>query len=230
MISKGLWVALFLLELYTQPARGEIAGQARVVDGDTLEIGAVKVRLYGIDAPEAKQTCQRDGLDWLCGAAAAKHLRDLIGGADVSCEGDETDRYGRTIAVCQTSTLELNAAMVQAGMALAFRRYSSKYVEDEDGARVKKLGLWSGTFIAPWDWRHSHQVYAAAPQGNEVGETSGPPECLIKGNIGSGGKHIYHVPGDRDYAKTKISLNRGERWFCTEADAIAAGWRKAGTH
>jgi hypothetical protein len=123
------------------------------------------------------------------------------------------DRYGRVVAVCKIGGIDLNAEMVRAGFALAFRKYSLDYVEDEDDARQAKRGLWSGQFDPPWVWR-AH------------GEPPPDPSCPIKGNIGKGGKRLYHVPGDHNYSRAKIDPNKGERWFCSEAEAEAAGWRR----
>jgi endonuclease YncB( thermonuclease family) len=218
---------LALTTFYTLPVYGEIAGPARVIDGDTIEIALVHVRLFGIDAPESNQTCERSGIEWLCGAEAAKHLRQLIGNSPVSCEVRGADRYSRTVAVCRAGGVDLNAAMVLAGMALAYRKYSSDYVTEEVTARSQGVGLWAGSFADPWIWRRDTKAQSATVPAVPASQASA--NCLIKGNVGYSGKRIYHMPGTQDYEKTKISLDRGERWFCTEADAEAAGWRKAGS-
>lgn len=127
-----------------------LLGTALVIDGDTLDLDGKRIRLMGIDAPEKKQICQAD---WKCGLESTKYLVTLINGKDVTCKGDEIDRYGRTVAECFVEGLSLNAAMVQDGYAVSYRRYSLEFADEEEDARAKKLGVWSGNFMMPWDWR-----------------------------------------------------------------------------
>ena len=105
---------------------------------------------------------------------------------------------------------------VMEGLALAYRRYSRDYVEAEKEARKRNVGMWQGEFVKPWDWRKGQRLATNKPakSGN----------CLTKGNISGSGK-IYHIPGSKWYDKTKINKGKGERWFCSEAEARAAGWR-----
>ena len=135
-----------------------IAGPARVIDGDTIEVDGIHVRLFGIDAPEKKQTCSAgDGHDYSCGRVAASALAEKITGRPVRCQPRTTDRYGRTVAVCfDANDEDLNAWLVRSGLAIAYRKYSTAYVEDEDSARHARRGLWSGEFAEPSDWRAAH--------------------------------------------------------------------------
>lgn len=111
--------------------------------------------------------------------------------------------------------------MVSSGWALAFREYSLDYVHQEQAASAAKAGMWQGEFVSPWEWRRiEHVVIEQTPSG-QAGE------CDIKGNISSSGERIYHVPGGQYYSRTKISPSKGERWFCSEAEAQAAGWRRS---
>ena len=147
-------LAVFLL-LAPSVAVADITGKPRVVDGDTLHINQTKTRLHGIDAPEMKQTCRTSkGKEQLCGQLAKQALQRLIQGQDITCKGDERDRYGRLIAVCYTGPYDLNAKMVRQGWALAYRRYSMDYVDDENAAKVARKGLWRGEFVPPWEWRN----------------------------------------------------------------------------
>lgn len=123
-----------------------------VVDGDTLRVSGVKVRIHGIDAPETRQGCVRAGLFWSCGAEATRVMEQLAAGP-IRCVGIEQDRYGRTVAKCFAGALDVGRELVRRGLALAYRRYSLDYVEDEDHARLNRLGMWAGEFEAPWDWR-----------------------------------------------------------------------------
>ena len=116
------------------------------------------IRLYGIDAPEAKQTCQGAGnVTYLCGAEATKVLRDATRGQAVRCEPKDRDKYGRTVAICWAGPIDLNRMMVKQGWAVAYRHYSERYVPDEDTARRERLGIWSGKFEPPAEWRRGRQ-------------------------------------------------------------------------
>ncbi len=209
-----------------------ISGRAKVVDGDSLEIGATRIRLHAIDAFEGRQTChRRDGAEWSCGAQAAALLRRLVGGHEIDCEKTDTDTYGRTVAICRNGDVDLGAEMVRAGYALAYRQYGNDYVADEAAARASGRGAWSGEFVAPWDERHGagRSDRAQTPSADVV---SSPPPAAdgcrhpdIKGNINRKGERIYHVPGSRSYDETIIDESKGERWFCTEQEARSAGWR-----
>lgn len=206
----------------SEPTPAEIIGQATVIDGDTLEIRGRRIRLHGIDAPESAQRCEADGAAYLCGQRAAFALADRIGRRTVTCAPKDIDRYGRAVAVCSAGGEDLNAFMVRHGWALAYREYSDAYVDEEAAARADGLGLWRGEFVPPWDWRRGARLVRPAANDNE------PGDCRIKGNINRDGERIYHVPGGKWYERTKIDEAKGERWFCSEAEAQAAGWRRSG--
>jgi endonuclease YncB( thermonuclease family) len=127
--------------------------EVRVIDGDTIAIGGEKIRLFGIDAPEEKQICSYEGRPARCGQDATNHLHSLIGAGQVSCEGEERDRYGRLLAICSIDGVDLGQQMVSSGWAVAFREYSDHYVPDENAARIAKRGLWQGQFELPSEWR-----------------------------------------------------------------------------
>ena len=120
---------------------------------------------------------------------------------------------------CSAGSEDLNAWMVAEGWALAYRHYSMDYVDEEAAAQAAGRGIWRGEFVAPWDWRRGARLEptTAVPDG----------ECLIKGNINRDGERIYHVPGGMYYEQTRINTSNGERWFCSEEEAIAAGWRRS---
>ncbi len=193
-------------------------GALRVVDGDTLAIGAVKIRLHGIDAPEMSQSCSdMRGDIWACGAWSKAVLERLAVGA-IACVEKDRDRYGRSVAVCYGAEGDLNAKMVRAGAAYAYAKYSRDYVVDEEAARAGGHGLWRAASQPPAEYRAEKRT-AVAPQ-------MPPSDCAIKGNISGSGK-LYHMPGGRWYEGTRINVASGERWFCSENEARAAGWRKA---
>lgn len=141
--------------LLASPALADAVGSPVVIDGDTLRFDKERVRLFGIDAPEGKQTCTRDSLPWLCGQAAAKYLRELVAGEYMSCAQKDRDRYGRMVGVCTLADgRDLGALMVEAGYALAYRRYGGKiYDAQEATAKTAKRGLWAGEFMPPWEYR-----------------------------------------------------------------------------
>ena len=127
----------------------------RVSDGDSLRSGKLRIRLFGIDAPEKNQQCTNaDGAKWACGETAQKMLESLVAKAPyLQCDLIDTDRFGRAVMRCFAGKTDLGAALVQAGLALAYRQYSSIYSVDEDSARTAELGMWAGVFTAPWEWR-----------------------------------------------------------------------------
>jgi endonuclease YncB( thermonuclease family) len=131
---------------------GKIAGLARVIDGDSLVVAGVEIRLYGIDAPEYRQLCLRGGQPWPCGLHALLALRAMTGSRRVECLPREIDRYDRTIAVCSAGGVELNAAMVAAGNAVAYGAYET----EERAAREARRGIWSSSFEHPAVWRAKH--------------------------------------------------------------------------
>ena len=131
-----------------------IIGRASVIDGDTIEIRGQRIRLFGIDAPESRQTCtDAKGAAYRCGQKAAQALDYRISDGVVTCEPKDRDRYGRMVAVCRAYGEDLSAWMTGLGWALAFRRYSTQYVPAEELAERRKVGMWSGQFVPPWEWR-----------------------------------------------------------------------------
>lgn len=210
-------LAMLILAPVPPGNAAELSGRARIIDGDTLEIGNDRIRLHGIDAPETGQDCiDATGRSYRCGVVATRILSVLIGAGPVICTGDERDKYGRLVAVCRKAGKDINAEMVRLGWARAFLRYSRDYAALESDAETSRSGLWSGSFEAPWDFRHQRWQVSAV--------TAPLADCPIKGNI-SGNGRIYHTPYSRDYDRTRVSPAKGERWFCSEAEALAAGWR-----
>lgn len=225
---------LLALAFPAAAAAQAVSGPATVIDGDSLTVSGVEVRLYGVDAPEGKQTCKRDGQAWACGEAAAEQLRALVAGKRVDCRGQGKDTYGRVLAVCSAGYDELNNTMVEQGWATAFRKYSDAYVATETRARQARIGIWSSTFLPPEEYRHANQQPEPAEQSTQ--QTFARPRptarasqaqqfsggCAIKGNHSRKGEWIYHLPGMPYYAQT-----RPEAMFCTEAEAQAAGYRRS---
>ncbi|MDX2204094.1 MAG: thermonuclease family protein [Hyphomicrobiaceae bacterium] len=237
------------------PEGRPVAGNARVIDGDTLEIDGTRVRLEGIDAPETGQRCARkleqiatarrrvsredartikrierasdsEGSEsalvgsWACGAAATTALVRLTESKRIECRPRGTDKYGRLLGVCFADGRDINAAMVRQGLAWAFVRYSTAYVSEEKAARGERLGIWQADTETAWDYR--------AKRWTAV-EDKAPSGCAIKGNVTRNGR-IYHMPWSPWYGRIQMDLDKGKRWFCTEAEALAAGWRPVEAH
>jgi endonuclease YncB( thermonuclease family) len=199
-----------------------LSGEARVIDGDTIDLQGTRIRLEGIDAPEIAQTCPRTlAGTWSCGEAAAATLRRLVAGRPLTCQRQGHDKYGRVLGICFDGSRDINAEMVREGMAWAFVRYSQTYVREEAEARAARVGIWQGGVAQP-AWEFRSERWAGA-------EDHAPAGCAIKGNVTNKGR-IYHMPWSPWYEKVRIEARRGERWFCSEAEALAAGWRPVSVH
>ena len=131
----------------------EIKGRAVVSGPDILLIDNRPLLLYGIDAPERRQGCSASGRPWDCGTAASKTLIDLVGDYEVTCIRRNIDNFSRPIAKCTVNGKDVAAEMVKAGMAMAYRKESTDYVALEEEAKQKKVGIWRGTVMPPWDFR-----------------------------------------------------------------------------
>jgi endonuclease YncB( thermonuclease family) len=207
----------------TPPALPEpIIGIPQVLDGDTIQIGTTRIRLFGIDAFEAEQMCVgAESSRYGCGGRATRALTELISANFTVCVPKGIDAYGRQLAVCRVNTVDLSAAMVRQGHALAYLKYALDYVYDEEQAKQDKVGAWSGGFIPPWEFRVSRPSGAAEAQRTSIAPSA---DCTIKGNVNAKGDRIYHMEGTRDYARTKP-----ENWFCSTEEAETAGFRRAGS-
>lgn len=215
-VLRFSWILLATPVLASSAADGVLVGRVdHVADGDTLTVSIDgerhRVRLHQIDAPEHDQP----------GAAAARRaLAAKVDGQYVRLAVVTVDDYGRLVAGVSLGERDINRELVREGHAWAFRRYleDRSLLDDEAAARRTGRGLWrEADPVAPWQWRQQQRD-----------RTSGArPDCRIKGNINRRGERIYHRPGDRSYAQTRISTARGERWFCSEREAREAGWRAA---
>ena len=128
----------------------------KITDGDTIKINGKKIRFSGIDTPELKQTCIKDGENNSCGLTAKQILIDKIIDNKVKCIKEGKDRYKRILAECFVNNESLSRYLVRSGYAFAYRKYSKKFIIDEDYARANKLGMWSMEFEYPWDFRKNN--------------------------------------------------------------------------
>jgi endonuclease YncB( thermonuclease family) len=211
----------------------EMSGPARAVDGDSLEMTGTRIRLFGIDAPEALQTCQRAGVEWACGQESAALLAEMVEGEEISCRGQDTDDYGRLVAICTADRLDLAQVMVDAGLAVALPQFTDTYVLSEASVREQLMGIWGSTFATPTYYRSAHpreeplrkveeEAPRPAPGRRARPSAAAQTGCTIKGNHSHRGEWIYHLPGMPYYNAT-----RPEAMFCSEAEAQAAGYRRA---
>jgi micrococcal nuclease len=187
----------------------------RVVDGDTIEIeGGQKVRYIGIDTPEIADP--RKPVQCFAKEASNKN-KELVEGKRVRLEKDvsETDKYGRLLRYVYVGDTFVNEILVKEGYAFSSTyppdvKYQSLFQAAEKEAQQAGRGLWGTCGLVAGT------------------KTTGPAtDCVIKGNISSSGEKIYHLPGQRYYNQTVIDESKGERWFCSEEEAQAAGWRKS---
>ena len=213
-----IFFLLFCISLGDVLSASEIVGRAEVIDGDTLDIGTTRIRLFGIDAPEQNQQClSSQSMEWACGAWVTQQVHQIVEGKTLRCDPRETDRYGRVVPTSTMDGRDLARELVIDGLAYAYRRYSMEYDLDEKAAAVRGTGLHAHRVQSPADYR----------QALARGVATRTNRCRIKGNISRDGARIYHMPGQRDYARTRINERNGEKWFCSAAQAEEGGWRPA---
>lgn len=162
-------IALIAAKLDDRPETVH-AGAFHAADGDSLALGAERMRLKGIDAPELDQSCERAGRAWACGRAAREALQGLVSATGTSCAGNERDRYDRLLVVCRVGGRDINGEMVRRGMAVSYGGYGG----EEEEARAAKAGLWAGRFERPRDVRdHERQVSGAGGALRFIGRMAG---------------------------------------------------------
>ncbi len=148
---KKILIVLFLFNLSNVNAQ-----ELRIVDGDTIHLNGKKIRFSGIDTPELKQKCIKNGIKNSCGIAVKKLLTKKIGINKVECIIEGQDQYNRILAECFVNNESLSSYLVKSGYAFAYRKYSKKFIKDEDYAKKNKLGMWSMQFEYPWDFRRNN--------------------------------------------------------------------------
>ncbi len=221
-IGAGLWAGYGgrthfagLVPLSSAPAE-TVSGRAVAVAGDTLRIAGKFIRLAGIEAPERNQKCALAGTKrWDCGTAAAQAMAARIKSKTVRCDISEPKPAGTARGVCRIDGSDLAADLVKSGHVFAEPGWFGRYAALETEARAAKAGLWRGEADRPSDYRAKRweEARRAAPEG-----------CPIKGQLSADGR-VYVLPWAPQYDRIKIRATKGERWFCSEAEAQAAGWK-----
>jgi endonuclease YncB( thermonuclease family) len=194
-----LFFAVLLLPTYSYG----IIGKATVIDGDTIEIRGSKIRLWGIDAFESTQKCKDYSRFYSCGSKAAWELDRLIGNKTTNCKSKGKDRYQRTLAICFSNNINLNEAMVLSGWALAYSKYSSQYEKHQLIAATNKRGAWSGSFVAPWDFRSKRNIEYSIISNSLLQDNVLPFESCKQARLHNGytirkGDPRYSAKLDRD--------------------------------
>jgi len=195
------------------PASGHIEGKATAIGPGELRIGSDIVHLSGVEAPAAGQPCAQGKP---CATAAKAALQKLIAGKRVSCEVSGRHANNATSATCQINGADLAGQLVRGGHLFAASGLFATYASAEREARANKVGIWRTNDLRPAQFRA--KVWDDAKQ-------AAPNGCPIKGSV-AGETKTYHLPGAQTYDKAKVRPERGERWFCTEAEARAAGWKQ----
>ncbi|MEM8973459.1 MAG: thermonuclease family protein [Pseudomonadota bacterium] len=193
-----------------------IEGRARAVTGDTLLVAGQVVRLSGIEAPELTQVCRNARRRrWRCGRSARQALSKLVGSRKVSCSDLSADSNGFKTGTCRIGEDDIAMRLLRRGHAFSTASSYGSYSTEETAARTAKVGIWSGTAQLPEEFREASWASAKA---------KAPDGCPIKGRVTRSGK-VYLLPWSPSYRSRKIRKSRGERWFCSENDALAAGWK-----
>jgi len=195
-----------------------LLGRAEAIGGDLVRVAGTTVRLAGIEAPELQQSCGAAARRTRCGAAAQAALSKLVNGRTLACAVSGADGAGRPLATCTRGGLDINGELVRQGHAFAARGLFAGYAGLERQARDAKLGIWAaGDVERPAEFRAKiwDEAKRHAPDG-----------CPIKGLVTGEGR-VYVLPWSPDYDRGRIQKTRGERWFCSEREAEAAGFKPA---
>jgi endonuclease YncB( thermonuclease family) len=198
-----------------------IEGKPQILDGDTVQIGLTRIRLFGIDAFESEQLCvDSSGATYACGGRATRALAERIGEETIACTPKGSDAFGRQLAICRVDATDIGSWMVRHGHALAYSKYALDYLPDERHAKNRRNGAWGGSFDLPWEYRLTRPGAAAEAQRTATAPSA---NCSIKGNVNKQGERSYYLPSDPAYSRI-----RAENWFCSIAEADKAGFRRGG--
>jgi endonuclease YncB( thermonuclease family) len=195
-----------------------VQGRAYAVGADTVRIGSQTVRLTGIEAPESEQRCGTGARAWRCGAAAEAALSRLVGGRHLKCSVSGSDEAGRGLGQCTVGDRDVGSELVRHGHVFAEGTVLVRYASQEREAKAARAGLWATSDVerpAAYRAKLWDEAKRRAPEG-----------CPIKGQI-AGGTRVYVLPWAADYDRVRVQRGRGERWFCSEREAVSAGFKAA---
>ena len=210
--------AIRVANLVPATSAGSLSGRATALSGDSLRIDGELVRLSGIEAPAPAHPCLKaNGRRWSCGATATSALQRLVRGRIVSCDVSGVDDAGRKLASCRMGETDIAGELVRGGHVFAGDGMFASYANDEDSARTARTGLWQGETVRPKEWRE---------RAWEEAKRTAPEGCPIKGIVRASAR-LYAMPWSDGYIGAKVRTIKGERWFCSEDDARAAGFRLA---
>jgi endonuclease YncB( thermonuclease family) len=195
-----------------------LQGRAYAVGADSLRVGNTTLKLSGIDAPEAEQRCGAGARAWRCGATAEAALARLVSGRNVTCSAGGGDSAGRTLGRCTIGDKDIGAELVRQGYVFAEGSFLARYGSQEREARAAKAGLWAGG--------EAERPAAFRAKIWEDAKRRAPEGCPIKGQV-AGAARTYVLPWAPDYDRVRVQKARGERWFCSEQEAVSAGFKAA---
>ncbi|MEM6497086.1 MAG: thermonuclease family protein [Pseudomonadota bacterium] len=199
----------------------DVRGQAFVINGAIIKVGNTLVRLRDIDPPVSNQRCDLgNGTEWYCGRSAAAVLRLMAHTRPVSCNlsGEKDQAQFAELANCEAAGQDIGEEMLRRGMAWAAQGAPQAYQDAEREARERKIGVFQAATATASQFRVQRQRDA---------RTKLAKDCVIKGNVDLFGRRIYHTPWSQWYALTKVTESKGDRWFCSEKEAVSAGWQLA---
>lgn len=215
-MTRTLLLALALAGAPVPVLAQAVSGPARAVDGDTLDLTGVRVRLFGVDAVELGQTCERGGESWRCGEAARAQLSELVAGQTVVCEQRDVDRYGRMVAVCKAGRVDLAQAMAWAGYAVALMDFSEAYAPAVEAARAQNAGIWGAHFVEPREWRAAH------PRDDAPARSAADGNAPVREVAASAGG-VFYRNCDAARAAGAAPLYRGQPGYRPEMDGDSDG-------
>lgn len=211
------WLLILTLFIPSVVSAQVITGSASAVDGDSLEMTGFDIRLLGIDAPEAIQTCKRNGEDWACGQDAKVMLSALVEGKVLNCRQHGSDAYGRVVASCKAGRTDVAEALVRAGLAVALPKFSDAYVHVEAQAKARNVGIWASEFEMPADFRAANAN--AAPRVRQRSEPA--PQRQSYSNQPTRG--VYFRSCREAWAAGYAPMYRGEPGYRSGLDGDSDG-------
>ncbi|WP_263588083.1 thermonuclease family protein [Sphingopyxis sp. GC21] len=208
---------LFVIGLALSPisvSAQDISGSGRAMDGDSLSMAGIAIRLHGVDAPELNQTCAREGQSWACGKESSAKLAQLVSGAELRCEQRDVDDYARIVAICTARQVDLGQAMVEAGLAVALPHFSDRYLSAEARAKALRLGIWASEFQQPADYRAANpRAHRPKPQASAVRRPT----------ASSAPSGVYYRNCNAAWAAGAAPLYRGQPGYRPEMDGDGDG-------